>query len=114
MTLMHVCTLVGLHSERHPQLVWPTHPASRRAVFQPPFRDVWLSASPLTLRGSAICLSPLKFDPPMKIHGSRFPGQVTGQLEAGGNVSVRTYQQLTQTMSLGCDSKIHEKLTKGT
>ena len=26
MTLMHVCTLVGLHSERHPQLVCPMHP----------------------------------------------------------------------------------------
>ena len=114
MTSMHVCTVVGLHTQRHLQLVWPTHPAPTASSLSAAFPLRLTQRTSIDVARVRNLLVSADVDPFMKIEDSRFPGQAAGQLEAGGDVSVRTHQQLTYAMSLCCDRKIHEKLTKGT
>jgi hypothetical protein len=94
--------------------VWPTHPALTASRLSATFPRSSAQRKSIDVARVRNLLVFAEVDPFMKISWLRFPRQAAGQLEAGGDVSVKMYQQLTQTMSLGCDSKIHEKLTKGT
>jgi hypothetical protein len=85
MTLMHVCTLVGLHSERRPQLVWPTHPALTASCLSATFPRRLAQRKSIDVARVRNLLVSVEVDPFMKIswlEGSQGKQRVNSRPEA--------------------------------
>jgi hypothetical protein len=82
---MHVCTLVGLHSQRHSQLVWPTHPAPTASRLSATFPRRSAQRKSIAVAQVRNLLVSAEVDPFMKIswlEGSQGRQRVNSRLEA--------------------------------
>lgn len=85
MTLMHVCTLVALHSARHSQLESPAHPALTASCLSATFPRRSAQRKSIDVARVRNLLVSAEVDPFMKIswlEGSRGRQRVNSRLEA--------------------------------
>ena len=82
---MHVCTLVGLQSQRHSQLVWPTHPALTAGCLSATFPRLSTQGKSIDVARVRNLLVSAEVDPFMKIswlEGSQGRQRVNSRLGA--------------------------------